>query len=140
MGRPVTPLLNWDMVNVKKSAADKRGGGRLNMVRVICSALAFALMGAAIPAQALEVKMVCEKKDGKYLVTFDTNSNVFSTTNISLGGPLKVHKVQNDEDGVLVWGSTTVFGGERDILALFGREKWVKYFYGNGSVVTDPCK
>jgi hypothetical protein len=33
-----------------------------------------------------------------------------------------------------------VFGGERDILALFGREKWVKYFYGNGSVVTDLCK
>ena len=102
--------------------------------------LALCLNVAAPQAFALEVQMACQKKGGNYLVAFDTNTNLLSTTNVSLGKILKVHKVQNDEDGVLVWGSSSVFGGERDILALFGREKWVKYFYGNGSVVTDPCK
>lgn len=102
--------------------------------------LALCLNVAAPQASALEVQMACQKKGGNYIVSFDTNTNVLSTTNVSLGKILKVHKVQNDEDGVLVWGSSSVFGGERDILALFGREKWVKYFYGNGSVVTDPCK
>lgn len=102
--------------------------------------LALWLNVAAPQAFALEVQMACQKKDGNYIVAFDTNTNVLSTTNVSHGKILKVHKVQNDEDGVLVWGSSSVFGGERDILALFGREKWVKYFYGNGSVVTDLCK
>ena len=77
--------------------------------------------------------------DAKYGVIFDTEPNRFTTTNTALSKDIKVHKVQNDDDGVLVWASTAVFGGDRDILALFGREKWVKYFYGNGSVVTDPC-
>ena len=90
-------------------------------------------------AHAIEVKMTCEKKDAKYVVSFDTETNIFTTTNSSLNKNIKVHKVQNDDDGVLVWTSTAVFGGERDILVLFGREKWIKYFYGNGSVVTDPC-
>lgn len=113
------------------------------MAGVICgatSALALCLAAFALPAQALEVKMQCEKKDGPYLVFFDTGSNVLSTTHASLGKTFNVHKVQNDQDGVLVWASPTIFGGNRDLLALFGREKWVKHFYGNGSVVTDLCK
>jgi hypothetical protein len=51
-----------------------------------------------------------------------------------------VKRVQDDSDGVLVWTATAVFGGDREMLALFGDEKWMKYFYGNGSVQTDPCK
>ena len=112
------------------------GGARAGLI--VCL-LAGSTALPSTQALAIEVKMTCEKKDAKYVVTFDTETNVFTTTNSSLSKEIKVHKVQNDEDGVLVWTSTAIFGGARDILAQFGREKWIKYFYGNGSVVTDPC-
>ena len=106
---------------------------------LIACLLASSAALAPTKASALEVKMTCEKKDARYVVMFDTETNLFTTTNSALSKNIKVHKVQNDDDGVLVWTSTAVFGGDRDILAFFGREKWIKYFYGNGSVVTDPC-
>ena len=83
----------------------------------------FLAMLISSQAHAIEVRMTCEKKDAKYVVAFDTETNIFMTTNSALNKNIKVHKVQNDEDGVLVWTSTAVFGGDRDILAFFGREK-----------------
>lgn len=109
------------------------------VARLIICLLAGSAMLISSQVHAIEVRMTCEKKDAKYVVAFDTETNIFMTTNSALNKNIKVHKVQNDEDGVLVWTSTAVFGGDRDILAFFGREKWIKYFYGNGSVVTDPC-
>ena len=84
--------------------------------------------------------MVCTNPKFSYIVSFDTKTNIFTTTNPALGTDIKVKRVQDDNDGVLVWTATAVFGGDRDMLALFGDEKWMKFFYGNGSVQTDLCK
>jgi len=95
---------------------------------------------AAAPAQAKEVQMICTNSKLTYIVSFDTKTNAFTTTNPALGVDIKVKRVQDDSDGVLVWTATAVFGGDREMLALFGDEKWMKFFYGNGSVQTDLCK
>ena len=104
-----------------------------------CSAL-FASLFAAAPAGAKEVQMTCKNPKISYVVSFDTDTKVFKSTNPALGSDVTVRRVQDDADGVLVWTATAVFGGEREMLALFGQEKWVKYFYGNGSIQTDPCR
>jgi hypothetical protein len=99
-----------------------------------------ALLAPAAPAMATEVQMICANEKTTYIVSFDTKTSIFKTTNPAIGGDLKVRRVQDDSDGVLVWGATAVFGGDRELLAFFGDEKWMKYFYGNGSVQTDACK
>jgi hypothetical protein len=109
------------------------------MKTVLTCSLALALV-AAIPAAAKEVQMVCTNAKLNYIVSFDTKTNIFKTTNPALGTDIKVKRVQDDADGVLVWTATAVFGGDRDMLALFGDEKWMKFFYGNGSEQTDKCK
>ena len=102
--------------------------------------LGLALALCAAPASAKEVQMICTNAKLTYIVSFDTQTNVFKTTNSALGGEIRVKRVQDDSDGVLVWTATAVFGGDREMLSLFGDEKWMKYFYGNGSVQTDVCK
>jgi len=95
----------------------------------------------AVPARAVELKMICIDDKTSYITTFDKETQVFKTTHPNLGTQFKIKRVQDDEDGVLVWISTPVFGGDREILALWGKkEKWVRFFYGNGSNVAHPCK
>ena len=109
------------------------------MKPVLTASLVLALAAAA-PATAKEVQMICTNAKLTYIVSFDTKTNAFTTTNPALGTGIKVKRVQDDSDGVLVWTATAVFGGDREMLALFGDEKWMKFFYGNGSVQTDTCK
>jgi hypothetical protein len=109
------------------------------MKPVLTASLVLALAAAA-PATAKEVQMICTNAKLTYIVSFDTKTNIFKTTNPALGAEIKVKRVQDDSDGVLVWTATAVFGGDREMLALFGDEKWMKFFYGNGSIQTDPCK
>jgi hypothetical protein len=95
----------------------------------------------AVPARAVELKMICIDDKTSYITTFDKETQVFKTTHPNLGTQFKIKRVQDDEDGVLVWISTPVFGGDREMLALWGKkEKWVRFFYGNGSNVAHPCK
>ena len=109
-------------------------------MKPLLTASLFLALGAAAPAAAKEVKMICANDKMTYIVSFDTQTNTFKTTHPGLGSDIKVKRVQDDSDGVLVWTATAVFGGDREMLALFGDQKWMKFFYGNGSVQTDACK
>jgi hypothetical protein len=113
----------------------------IQMKPILTCSLFLALLIGAAPAMATEVQMICtNNQKTAYIVSFDTKTSIFKTTNPGLGTDLKVRRVQDDSDGVLVWAATAVFGGDRELLAFFGDDKWMKYFYGNGSVQTDPCK
>ncbi len=91
-------------------------------------------------ALADEVKMLCRREKDSYVVTYDIANNRLKTNNPNVpNNMIVIKRVQNDEDGILIWSAVPAFGGERDMLTLFGKEKWMKYFYGNGSEVTDKC-
>jgi hypothetical protein len=102
--------------------------------------LTLGLSLASNLALADEVKMLCRREKDSYVVTYDIANNRLLTNNPNiLDNTIVIKRVQNDEDGILIWSAVPAFGGERDMLTLFGKEKWMKYFYGNGSEVTDKC-
>ena len=97
-------------------------------------------MMCASPVQAVEYGMICERGGKSYKVSYDTVSRIFRTDNPQLGSRFRLNRVQLDKDAALVWVTALNFSAERDVLAQFGREKWVKYFFGNGSEITDRCR
>jgi hypothetical protein len=99
-----------------------------------------AMSASCASAQAQEFRMTCRGEQGVYLVVFDNVRQAYTNTNPQFTPPWKIKRTQVDEDGALVWASVRVHYGERDALAFFGRQKWVRYFYGNGSVVEDSCR
>ena len=103
---------------------------------------AIALFAFSLPAaSAVErVEMTCINEQGAYRAAYEIAQKKFVFTNPRMSNDARVQQARADDDGVLVWASVPAFGGERDILAQFGREKWIKYFYRNGSVVTDSCR
>ena len=105
----------------------------------LCAVFLTMIMTSA-SAQAQEFRMTCRGEKGVYLVVYDAGRNAFTNTNPQFAPPWKIKRTQVDEDGALIWTSVQAHFGERDALALFGREKWVRYFYGNGSVVEDSCR
>ena len=108
------------------------------MRNLLLMTLGFSL--ASTLAQADEVKMLCRREKDSYVVTYDIANNRLLTNNPNILNNTIVNKrVQNDEDGILIWSTVPAFGGERDMLTLFGKEKWMKFFYGNGSEITDKC-
>lgn len=106
----------------------------------IVAATAIALLGASGIARAIEVSMTCQRDGKSYKVAYDTTSRSFRTDNAQLGSRFRINRAQVDKDAVLVWVTAMNFSAERDVLAQFGQEKWVKYFFGNGSQMTDRCK
>ena len=107
-------------------------------VRICAVFIATLMMGTAVCAQ--EFRMTCRGEKGVYLVVYDAGRNAFTNTNPQFAPPWKIKRTQVDEDGALIWTSVQAHFVERDALVLFGREKWVRYFYGNGSVVEDVCR
>lgn len=84
--------------------------------------------------------MDCAGERGPYSVTYDHRTKVFANKNPGFTPPYGLRQVQVDEDGALIWAFVRVHYGERDMLARFGREKWVRYFYANGSEVMHQCR
>ena len=105
------------------------------------SLFVFGLATLPARAQATELKMICLDERTSYVVTFNLQTERFHMTHPRMSDQFKVKRVQNDEDGILVQVSTPVFGGDREMLALWSaKEKWVRLFYGNGSNVKHSCK
>lgn len=111
----------------------------ISSARLVGLAAVFALLSVG-QAQAQEFRMTCRGEQGVYLVVFDSAKNTFTSTNPQFTPPYKIKRTQVDEDGALVWASVRVHYGERDVLVMFGRQKWARYFYGNGSTVEDVCR
>jgi hypothetical protein len=116
-----------------------RPRSRSNFASSLSLALALGAVGSASTAWASEVSMTCERAGKTYRVAFDTTSRTFRTDNPQLGSRFRLNRSQVDKKSVLVWVTALNFGTERDVLAQFGEEKWIKYFFGNGSQVTDRC-
>jgi hypothetical protein len=115
--------------------------GRARMNRSLAPFLAAAaLLGYAPMGSAVEFAMSCERAGKSYKVAYETTTRTFRTDNPQLGSRFRLNRTQIDKDAALVWVTALNFGPERDVLVQFGRDKWVKYFFGNGSEVTDRCR
>lgn len=118
-------------------------GPMIKSIKKIPQATALAVMAMLTllsEAQASEFRMTCRGEQGVYLVVFDATRQTFSSTNPQFVPPYKIKRTQVDEDGALVWASVRVHFGERDLLVMMGKQKWIRYFYGNGSIVEDTCR
>ncbi len=112
----------------------------MNICRMLGLSVFFCFSGVSGHVLAADhMEMQC-KGSKFYDVIYEVKSNVLKMSNQSAGS-IKVLKVQNDSDGILIWATVPAIGGnvKRDVLILFGKEKWVKYFFGNGSNTTDKC-
>lgn len=109
-------------------------------VRPLATLITSASIMAGLPALANEVIMTCESAGKSYTVAYDTRSKTFRTDNPQLGSRFRINRSQVDKDATLVWVSALNFPTERDVLIQFGKDPWVKYFFGNGSQVTDRCR
>jgi len=109
-------------------------------VRPLAALVAITSMIAASPAVANEVIMTCERAGKAYTVAYDTRTKSFRTDNAQLGSRFRINRAQVDKDAVLVWVTALNFPTERDVLIQFGKDPWVRYFFGNGSQVTDRCR
>lgn len=109
-------------------------------LRIFFLASAVSLATNAAAQSSRELRMTCQHGSKTYSVTYDAVRRVFKTDNAEVGSSFRLKREQIDGEGSLVWVGATHIGGERDVLAKFGPDKWVRYFYGNGSQVMDRCR
>lgn len=105
------------------------------VARLAC-ALAL-LIPAAAEARTLTLR--CEGRFA-YTMRFDTEKRILSIDVEGMKRLLRTRRIQEDEDGLLIWASTPAFGGDRDMLIRIGREKWVRTWFRNGSEETVSCR
>ena len=110
------------------------------LIRVFILTVVFILPNCVMATDKLE--MVCKMASGNYQVSYDKVSKRLSVTGSRLSGNIKIGKVQSDEDGTLIWALAPGINvaTNRDVLISIRKEKWVKFFYGNGSIETDLCR
>lgn len=101
----------------------------------LAAALALALAGAA---RADVLALSCQTARGAYAIRFDTETRLFTRQDGEKVQTYRIVRTQIDGPDALVWGATREHGG--DVLAFFGAKAQVKYFFGNGSELTDSCK
>jgi hypothetical protein len=109
-------------------------------LRILCLSLMVSIVSQAKAQSSRELRMTCQHGSKTYSVTYDAVRRVFKTDNAEVGSSFRLKREQIDGEGSLVWVGATHIGGERDVLAKFGPDKWVRYFYGNGSQVMDRCR
>jgi len=107
---------------------------------ILCTASVMSLASGAAAQSSRELRMSCQHGSKTYTVSYDPVRRVFKTDNAEVGSSFRLKREQIDGEGSLVWVGATHIGGERDVLAKFGPDKWVRYFYGNGSQVMDRCR
>jgi hypothetical protein len=119
----------------KKARAQTRSHARL---LASCGAFALALALAPAPAQAKKLLLTCQDAKHKYQITYDTLARTLATTHREFRS-LDVERLQENEDGVLVWGAMRLGAATRNILVNFGKQKWVRHFRGYDETWTDAC-
>jgi len=109
------------------------------LIRYLMLIAVFLLPNCVMATDKLE--MICKASSGNYQVSYDKVSERLAVTGSRLPSNIKIGKVQNDEDGALIWALVQSINGvfNRDVLISIRKEKWIKVFYGNGSVETDVC-
>ena len=112
------------------------------MVRFGAWGLLAMLAGLAMasPAAAFTYTLRCEGRFS-YTMTYDDLRRRLTIEVEGMKRQLHMRQVKKEDDGgVLIWASTPAFGGDRDMLIRFGREKWVRTYFRNGSDETIACR
>ena len=109
------------------------------LIRYLMLIAVFLFPNCVLATDKLE--MICKASSGNYQVSYDKVSERLAVTGSRLPSNIKIGKVQNDEDGTLILALVQSINGvfNRDVLISIRKEKWIKVFYGNGSVETDIC-
>lgn len=109
------------------------------LIRYLMLIAVFLFPNCVLATDKLE--MICKASSGNYQVSYDKLSERLAVTGSRLPSNIKIGKLQNDEDGILIWALVQSINGvfNRDVLISIRKEKWIKVFYGNGSVETDIC-
>jgi hypothetical protein len=102
-----------------------------------------ALVGLAGSSSDVQASSYTLRCDGRfsYTMTYVERPQRLIIEVEGMKRQLRMHQIKREDDGgVLIWASTPAFGGDRDMLIRFGREKWVRTYFRNGSDETVICR
>ena len=104
---------------------------------VVCG----ALIGLSAPAEAKVLRLTCTDATTrtKYEFSYDTARKTLATTHREFTEPVEVEKVQEEPDGLLVWGMMRLRPATKNVLLHFGKEKWAVHFFGYNEQRKDSC-
>lgn len=97
------------------------------------------LLAGIQSASALQYTLRCEGRFS-YRLTYDDTRRRLTIEVEGMKRLLQIRATKQDEEGVLIWGSTPAFGGDRDMLIRIGPKKWVRTYFRNGSEETINCR
>ena len=103
-----------------------------------CALVCLALL-LALPAEAKTLLLTCQQGKTKYEVRYDTARNTMTSTHRDFTETILVEKTQENEDGLLVWGSMPQRPSAKNLLVHFGKEKWALHFSGYNDQRKDSC-
>lgn len=109
--------------------------------RVLALVVPLCLM--AVPeARAFVQTMRCDGRFS-YSLSYDDLRKRLTIEVEGMKRVLQIRRVKSENNVTLIWASTPTFGGDRDMLIQFdqfGRDKWVRTYFRNGSDETVKCR
>ena len=92
-------------------------------------------------AEAKILRLTCTDAAtrAKYEFAYDSARNTLTTTHRDFTHPMEIEKVQEEQDGILVWGMMRQRPATKNVLLRFGKEKWAIHFFGYNEKRTDAC-
>jgi len=122
-----------------KLCASVEGKTGARLAYAFAGALALGVFLTPASAQARKLLLTCQDSKQKYQITYDTLARTLTTTHKEFYQKLEVERVQEEADGVLIWGSMRLGTATRNILIHFGKQRWVRHFRGYDETWTDSC-
>lgn len=101
-------------------------------------ALTTALLWAGA-ADARSLLLMCRDGAVEYEIRFDTIRQTVSTTHPRFKRDLTIERFKEDEDGLLLWVSMSDGPSQANLLAHWGKQRWVRRFHGYDQHTTDEC-
>ena len=126
-------------MTVMESESPARSLRPTRLRRLAPVALVAVLVCAPGAAQARKLLLTCQDGSHKYTVSFDTLARKLATTHKDFNRDLEVERVQEDGEGVMVWGVMRLGTATRNILVHFGAQKWARHFRGYNETWTNSC-
>ena len=126
-------------MTVMESESPARSLRPTRLRRLAPVALVAVLVCAPGAAQARKLLLTCQDGSHKYTVSYDTLSRKLATTHKDFYRDLEVERVQEDGEGVMVWGVMRLGTATRNILVHFGAQKWARHFRGYNETWTNSC-
>lgn len=126
-------------MTVMESESPARSLRPTRLRRLAPVALVAVLVCAPGAAQARKLLLTCQDGSHKYTVSYDTLSRKLATTHKDFYRDLEVERVQEDGEGVMVWGVMRLGTATRNILVHFGAQKWARHFRGYNETWTNAC-